>query len=688
MLVIMAKSIRYEFCIIIMLLFTSLAATAQDTWQQVLAEMMTAEDSEQAHWEDTYERLSELAANPLDLNTATRDQLAELPFLSQQQVEDLCDYIYHYGPMKSMGELRMITTLGYDQLRLLPFFVRIAEEPVSPAPTLPSLAELMRYGRHELLTTGRIPLYERRGDKNGYLGYPYRHWLRYTFSHGTQLKAGLVAAQDAGEPLFAGQNRWGYDYYSPYLQLRQLGRVETFVAGRYKLQLGMGLIAGSAFALGKLATLQQMGRSANMLRAHSSRSASGYFQGAAATVRLTRQFSLLAMGSFRSLDATLAKDGSATTLLTNGYHRTPLEMSKKNNTHSTDGGLSLRFNHQRLHLGLNAVATHLNRPLQPATALYRRYYPHGTDFLNASLDYSYASRRLCLNGETATDRHGALATLNSLSFRFDGGLSLMLLQRFYSYRYTALYANSLSEGSRVQNESAFYLGADWQPSPSLRLQAYADYSRAPWARYGISRPSWASDNLLQLTYSHRQWRLQGRYRLHIHQHDHSSTDDDDNSHASNGSKGAAALDQLTDQRTRLAFTYTIPGGHLSFTTQADAVAAGVRSRDFGWMVSQQGSCQWHWLRLNALCAYFHTDGYDSRLYLYERSPLYTFSFPSLYGQGIRYSLMGRATLNRQFALTLKLGVTDYFDRATTGTGLQLVNGSSLADLDLQLRVII
>jgi hypothetical protein len=390
------------------------------------------------------------------------------------------------------------------------------------------------------------------------------------------------------------------------------------------------------------------------------------------------------MGSYRALDATLAKDGTATTLLTTGYHRTPTEMSKKNNTHATDGALSLKFSHGPLRAAVNMIATHLNRRLQPSTTqLYRRYYPEGSDFLNASIDYGYASHRLYINGETAIDKNGALATLNSLSLRLGSTLNIMAMQRFYSYRYTSLYARSLSEGSRVQNESAIYLGVDWQPRPMLRIQAYTDYSYSPWPRYNISQSSHASDNMLQLTLSRQQWHLTARYRLHLRQHD-AQTDNSEN-------KTTKPLQDQIDHRALLALTYDIPNVQLSLTTQTDATvnAQGETTNDsnkyWGVALSQQAAWRWRWLRLNASAVWFHTDNYDSRIYIYERSPLYSFSFPSLYGHGLRYSLMARADLSRRLMFTLKLGVTNYFDRATTGTGLQQVDGSSLTDLDLQLR---
>lgn len=95
-----------------------------------------------------------------------------------------------------------------------------------------------------------------------------------------------------------------------------------------------------------------------------------------------------------------------------------------------------------------------------------------------------------------------------------------------------------------------------------------------------------------------------------------------------------------------------------------------------------------WLRLNAGLGYFRTDSYDSRVYLYESSPLYTYSSMQFYGEGLRYWLMLRAQVLKNLMLTVKAGSTKYYDRHTIGSSYQQVDGSSLTDLDLQLRWVI
>ena len=632
-------------------------------WERYLNEVMTAEDASSVTWEDTYDLLCELEQHPMDINQATREQLEQLPFLSAQQVEEIVEYLYRYGPMKSLAELRMIRSLDDGRRSLLTYFIFIGDRSQETGDSRLTARVL-----NELMATGRIPFYERKGDTGAYQGYPYRQWLRYQLTYGDQLKAGIVGSQDAGEPFFAGKNRLGYDYYSFYLQLNHWRRIETLVLGNFRVSMGMGLILNNSFGLGKVSMLQNMGRPTSTVRAHSSRSSDGYLQGAAATVNITKGLTATGFISYRAMDATLNKDGTAATIVTSGYHRTETELEKKNNLKNTTFGGNVRYQANGYHAGFNLVGTHLNRELNPnTTALYRQYYAQGYDFLNVSADYGYVHHRFSVNGETALNREGALATINSVSLQLGSEWSLMALYRFYSYRYTSLYANSYSDGGSVQNESGIYIGATWQPSPSWKLMAYTDFAYFPWAKYQISQSSHSWDQLLQVSYSKKRWSFGGRYRLRIRQ-----KDNDDKT----------ALVTRTEHRGRLSAEYS---SVWSSRTQVDFGFISFNAPEAGLMVSETLGFTHRWLRLNGGLGWFHTDSYDSRVCLYELGPLYSYSFTQFSGEGIRYWLMARVNIGSRLMLTAKMGVTNYFDRSTIGSSYQQINRSSQTDLDLQLR---
>lgn len=657
------------FCLAFLLLsFASVRAqTDNGAWESLLEQLYTIDDVEGDTWEQTFDGLAELAEHPMNINTTTREELEQLPFLSAQQVEDLCYWLYRYGPMRSLGELAMIESLDPLRRQLLQCFVYVGEPATEQ--TRFDFQELLKRGHHDLLLTAKVPFYKREGDRNGYLGYPYRHTLRYQFSSGQQLKMGLVGAQDAGEPFFAGRNKAGYDFYSFYLLARDMGRLKTLAVGRYRLSMGMGLVVNNDFLLGKLATLQSLGRNHQRIRAHSSRSESNYLQGAAATVALSKSLDLSLFASYRRIDATLNNsDSTVATILESGYHRTPSEMDKKNNTGQAMGGGNLNWRQGGFHAGVTAVGIAMSRELRPDNgALYRRYRAHGKEFFNASVDYGYNSYRLNASGETAIGgKDNALATINTLSYRLTDQLDVLGVQRFYSYRYYALLARSFSEGGSVQNESGLYAGLNWRPSVRLALQAYADYAHFAWARYGVSFPSDSWDYLLAGSYTQGPWTFAARYRLRQKQRDNEEK---------------SALETRWEQRARLSANYQAKQWNAK--TQVDFAHVG---NEQGWMVSQNVGGQWgkRW-RMNALVAWFKTDGYDTRIYTYERGMLYAYSFPSFSGHGMRLAFLGRADISTRLMLMAKLSTTHYFDRDVIGTGYQQIDSPTMTDLEIQLK---
>lgn len=638
-------------------------------WEQYLDRVMNIEDVEEDDRTAIMDQLSDLAEHPINLNRTTRSELEQLPFLTPQQVQDIVEYLYRYGPMKSLGELAMISSLDWDHQQLLRFFVRADGTPPEQAP--PSHSGLFAHPRHELVGAFELPFYERRGDRKGYLGYPYRHWLRYTYASGGRLRAGLTGAQDAGEPFMAGRNGAGYDFYSAFVEIRGAGPVRTAVTGRYRLKFGHGLILNTAQGFGKLFALSSLGRAGTNLRGYSSRAEASYLQGAAATIALRRHVDMTLFASYRSIDATLNADStSVATLLRTGLHRTEHEMERKHNTRQWLAGGHVEWNGGGLHAGLTALGSGLDRALEPdGDRLRYRYSPRGSRFWNVSADYGYTSHRFSVSGETATGDAHAIATINTVSLCLADGLSLMVLQRFYSCRYYALFSRTFSEGGHTQNESGCYAGITWNPGKSLSLMAYTDYVYFAWARYGVSRPSHAWDNLVSAAWQHGILGLQARYRVRLKQQDND---------------GATALDNVVEQRARLALTVKTDGWDLR--TQADMALSDNGDASFGWMVTQQLGYRSGRLQIDGHAGYFDTDDWRSRVYAYERGLYYTFSFPAFSGRGLRYALRAQWAFGPHLTGVMRLTTTDYLDRDHISSGLQQIDRSAMTELELQFLV--
>lgn len=667
--------------ILLFFLFLPLSVYCQSkhSWEEYFNDINGIEDYDENALTVAYEHLCELEESPININTATIDDLSEIPGLSIEQISDIIEFRDRYGELKTMEELSMIGSIS-AQLRIFlsNFFVA---KPIEQTPWYKkeNLSRIMKNGHGTVLSDIQIPMYERKGDKDGYYGGKYKYGIKLTGSFSNHIKYGFIAAQDAGEPFFSHGNKYGVDHYSFYVSVSEWGRLSKLVVGRYRVRFGMGLVLNNNFSFGKQTMLSSVGSVTNNITGHSSRSDANYFQGAAATISLGNsakhnRWELSTVYSYRKKDATLNADGTISTILTSGYHRTKSEMDKKNNTSALVAGSHLAWKWEGWHAGVTAMYNWFDRDLAPSYSSdgykYRKYNARGNAFWNASIDYGYCSSRLSLSGETATGSCGALATLNALQAKPNSSLTLMAVQRFYSYKYYSLYSSAFSDGGNVQNESGIYLGARWELPIPVVLDVYSDLSYSPWLKYQVNASSYSWDNSLSATSSIRGWDIMARYRLRIKERNNTSR---------------TSLVDRTEHRGRLSATHA--GDKWTLRTQIDMAALNFDTkRPFGWMLSQSVRCQMtDKMDCSVLAAYFNTDDYDTRLYTYERSVLNTFSMPSYYGKGVRLSSVFRYDVSKSFMLMCKIGYTKYFDRSTIGTDLRQINASYQTDIMLQLR---
>ena len=392
-------------------------------------------------------------------------------------------------------------------------------------------------------------------------------------------------------------------------------------------------------------------------------------QGAAATINIAKGLDLSPFISLREIDATLSSDSSITTILKTGYHRTKSEMDRKHNSTQFVSGGNLRYFNSGFHIGATGLFTSLNRILKPdIRQLYRRFYPSGKSFWNASVDYGYMGHHLELSGETATGNSGGLATINKVSLWPNNSFTILLLQRFYSYKYYSLFAQSFSDGGTVQNESGIYIGCKWDMSPSLSLSAYSDYAYFAWPKYRISKPSHSFDNLLSMAYQKNALSFMARYRVRFRQQD---------------SDEKSSLASKIEHRARLSAAYDLAQWH--FSLQADAAYANL-ANSFGWMFTPSAGYENGWFLANVYIGYFNTDDYNSRVYTYERGPLYSFTFPVFFGHGLHFSLFAKTKINKNITAIIKSSTTKYFGQEKISSSYQQINSSAMSDLELQLRL--
>ena len=665
-----------------------LSAAAQFiSWDDFLEQLLLEKEA-MAVQENLYDDYVYLHANPININQADSTELQQLDFLTDKQIEGIHYYIYRYGALRNVGELMLIPELDYHTRQLLSYFVTFGE-PKEKEDARDTWRRMLTRGKSELSTRLDIPLYQRAGyaprtlsqleasPSRYYTGNALYHNLRYNYRYGTRLSWGLSTEKDAGEPIFTATSPLS-DHLSGYIQLGDMGILKNLVIGNYRLRFGQGLILNSDFALGKNMLLQGLGRQSAAIKPHRGTNESDYHTGAAATLAW-RSWQFTAFASYRELDATL--DGvSIRTLKTDGYHRTPSEQERRGNTRGNLFGAHIGYAAYGLHLGMTAMYQSFNRNFALPKQTYKRYAPQGHDFFNASVDYAWHHHRLSIVGETAIDKKGAVATLNTLRLKVVDGLHLSLLQRYYAHDFWALESKSFSTSSDIRNERGIYLGAEWQPHRCLQLTAYADGYHFPYLRYRVSAPSYGTDGVVNARYTiNDSHSMILRYRFRLKQRDvtegYRLPDGgllNEWSHRMRLQWSGVLAPQLTCQAL-------IEGCYVLAERPSTGVMTNVQA-------TYSPTLDHHALRCSTGIAAFHAD-YAARLYGYERGLLYAYNYQMFYGTGLRGYLLMQYSHKKtpRLTATAKLGATYYFDRDAIGSGASMIDACHREDIQLQLR---
>lgn len=654
---------------------------------EYVEEMATEKETEdEESLETLYAELSYLSEHPLDLNQATATQLQRLPFLSDIQIRDILAHRKRYGNMLTIYELKNIQTMDFRTIELLLPFVYVGKTKVEKPPL--TVANLVKYGRNELQLRYDQCLQQKKGylpqpdsileqyPNRRYLGEPFYHSLRYSYSFDDRLQLGMAAEKDAGEP-FANKHNKGYDFLSFHLLAKDMGWLQTLAIGDYRMSFGQGLVVSNEFTPSRNSIVAQAERRTYGFRRHSSTNERDFFRGAAATLRW-RKLDFSFFYSHKRLDATPTDSLTVSSIKTDGLHRLPRDMEKQALLPMQTLGGNIRYATPKVCLGVTALHYSFdNYAIAPDEKPYNLFYFRGSSNHNISVDYLLRNRYLKLYGETAISANKAPATLNALQLTPASYISFLLLHRYYDKKYQAYFGNAFSQNTMVQNEQGLYMGLQLTPFAHWKVSAYADFFRFPWLRYGIDAPSQGREYMAQVDYT-RMKNASFYLRYKHRQREKNQTLPD----------ATTAILPYEQHRARMQLQYKISS--LILKTSLDGIlyddSDGSRSK--GFMAAQ--SIGWTPpsalpLKADAYIACFRTDDYNTRLSSYEKNILYAFNMPQLYGKGVRLAATLRYDVAAGLSIFVKLSSTRYSDREVTGTDLEEIAGNVKTDLSTLLR---
>jgi len=681
--------------------FAAVQATAQSSQQAETIDRSTDAvaryiqdlfpvQTEGVDYQSVYDALTQLYASPLDLNRATRDELAATYLLSERQLTSLATYRTEFGDLLSVYELQAVPDFDIPTIRRLLPFVTVAGNSRLLG-NLPTPTDNYLIVRYEQILEEQQGFSEATPGKNGklptrYLGNSQQWYARYRYSRPRAFSVGLTIEKDPGETMDwqPSARRYGFDYVSFHAQVQNRGRWRNIIIGDYQVQIGQGLILSAGFVLGKSAeTVQTVRRPTIGARTYTSLTEYGYLRGISATYAIHPRLDLTLLAARNRRDANITAGSAgliATSLQTSGLHRTQSEIDDQGSLLETNLGAHLLYrNPRQWQLGLTVLRTDFDTYYLRRNLPYNQYEFTGKHNLVMGMHSGYIWRNWNLFGEIARSsgsetNSGGLGVvagaLSSLTKRVD----LAIVARHYDRNFHSFYSNAFSEGSRNINESGVYTGVKYSIYRRLTLSGFVDYFRFPWLKYLVDAPSSGFDYLLQSRYTPN--RQTAFYAVYHEEHKEKNLSGSDSKEVVGTTRRSLALNAEYTPVKGLLLRSRLQFGSFTYAGQTPSN---------GFALMQDATLDLQRLSISARVALFGTDDYDSRQYVYERDVLYAFSFPAYYNRGFRHYLLVQYNLSRHLSIWVRWSRTDLTNQDTVGSDLDQINAPHKSELKIQTR---
>ena len=668
--------------------FTSAQEDSLFRWVQNDALLFRFEeliDEDEANHEALEELLLEeqekgLITGRVNLNALSPEIAFEYLHLSDYQYYNLLAYLSSYGEMVSVWELNAVEGFSYEDVRHLSSLVTVAAGKKKRY----FFKNLIRKSKNSILLRYGQVLEKQVGyDKTltkHYLGSPMRLAFKYQFSSQDKLVLALSGEKDAGEQFFKGVQKYGFDFYSGYVCLKDIGVLKKAVVGDFRLDFGQGLLMGLSLMSGKGGGVGSVRHFAGLIKPVAPLNEGRSLRGAAVTVG-NYHYTGTVFAAYRKYDGNVNMDEDSarvfeSSLNSSGYHRTKAEQEKNDNLQSWVMGADFMYRDRVFRIGARTVYTLFDAYVSPTGRAYQQYAFSGKGSFNAGIDYQLIIKKMFLFGEAAISGNGGWAFLQGATFELSPGASFAVVGHYYDKKYVALYSSA--SGSSL-GEWGMYLTSQLILTPHTYMNFFYEYSRYTWLHYRVDAPSESMQVGVNLTVSvSRKNKLALRYQYKMKAKNNFVAETYVN-----------GIEPFYSSKIRLTWECE-PFDILKLKTEVDYLINHSKPLVYwhdGLLLYQDVGMEWKKAGLGFHCrlAFFDTDTYEERLYAYEHDLYQSFTVNSHYDRGWRAFLLVSYSY-RWFHFWLKLSQTFYLDKEEIGSGLDLIESKHKTELKAQIMV--
>ncbi|TAE37308.1 MAG: hypothetical protein EAY66_06025 [Sphingobacteriales bacterium] len=657
-----------------------------DAIVEYIIESVAENLGEDFDYTEMVDRLNYYRKHPINLNKTSKEQLQELVFLNQVQINALVNHIQKNGKLINVLELQGITGFDLETIKNLLYFADI-KQPTGFESF--SIKNMFTRGNGDLLVRYQRGLEPQKGyqipessKSSRYLGTPDRVFTRFRFNYNNNVQLSVNVEKDAGEQYWATTGKKGPDFVSGSLYLKDIRAFKKIVIGDFALQFGQGLTMWSGLSFGKGADIFTVARQDLGLRSYTSVNEFSFFRGLATQINFGK-FDFTPFVSSINIDASavfnpISQTDEIGSIQQSGLHRTQSELNGKGRVNQFIYGGNLQYKTKRLAIGVIGYQSAYSEKFAPNDAPYSKYDFTSKQLSNVGIHYNYNIKNTYFYGEAAHSVGYGFAFVNGFISSLSPVVSVVAFHRNYQKNYQSYFNQAISENTFAKNEEGFYTGLQIKPSKKFELISYFDMFKFPWLKFGVDAPSGGFDVFSQFAYMpNKVTRFSLRYRIR---------DKEQNSPLSTN---ISFLEPYRRQNFRLEAQYQV---NKSFTLRNRIEVMAFKEESdiqrYGFMAYQDVNYNPLSSKFsgNVRLTMFQTEGFDTRIYAYESDVLYGFSIPAYQNQGIRFYINGRYTLRRGVDFWIRYALTQYSNLTTIGSGLDEINGNQKSEIKLQARI--
>ncbi len=334
--------------------------------EQIIEESIQDADDSQIN-----EIVEDLISNPIELNSASIDDLQRIPYLDLELARGIVQFRNKYGSYLTIGELNNIPGMTPELIQKIQSFVYIDKGKITNINAQKELDYSSEKPIQHLNLQFRQRFFQTFPKKIGYEvgryhNSPFKLYNRLTADYSKKFYFSVLSEKDPGEKSY-------FDFVSASFIVKDISLFKKIAIGDYALEFGQGLSMWRQIGFSKSAdAVYPIKKKGNGIVQYRSTDENQFFRGFAFTSSFGN-FDFTFFYSGRSFDAridTLTNFISSTPL--DGYHRNENEIARKNSAKENLIGSRLSFNYNSNQIGITFYNSNFDKPYAPNT-YFKKY---------------------------------------------------------------------------------------------------------------------------------------------------------------------------------------------------------------------------------------------------------------------------------------------------------------------------